>query len=170
VKFAIIDVPLAVEFSITPLTSHGMSADSASSCRDGDRAMIKRIITPASLLLASALLPGTAAAAPWRDIGKAQMPSFGTGELYITGVERDSSGMVRARLHEVLDHSWEDPIQDGYFRDAYFRVLADCRNGMIAVHSTWPEGPDELAIPMDDLRRPAPGSVDSRLLQVSCAA
>jgi len=132
--------------------------------------MIKRIIAPASLLLASALLSGPAAAARWVDIGKAQLPSFGTGELYISGVERDSSGMVRARLHEVLDRVWEDPIQDGFFRDAYFRMLADCRNGTIAVHSTWPEGPDELSIPTDDLRRPAPGSVDSKLLQVSCAA
>jgi len=132
--------------------------------------MFKHLSAPASILLASALLAAPAAAGPkWVDIGKAQLPTFGSGEIYIGAVSRNRSDVVSARLHAVLDEDWQEPLHPGDFGDIYFNLLADCRAGTVAVHSTWPEGPDESVISPDALRPPTPGSAEEMLLKAACA-
>ena len=136
---------------------------------DGNGIMIKSLLATSPIVLAFVLLGSPAAASPkWVDIGKGQLPTFGAGELYIGGLLRNPSGIVTGQLHAVLDEDWQDPLQPAAFRDIYFRVMADCRNGTVAFHSTWPDGPDESGIDRSDLRPPSPGSVDEKLLKVSC--
>lgn len=132
--------------------------------------MFKHMFACALIALASALLSAPAAAGPtWVDIGKAQLPTFGTGEIYISAVSRNRSGLVTARLHESLDEDWQDPLHPGDFQDIYYNLLADCRSGTVAIHSTWPEGPDESVVSPDALRPPAAGSAEDMLLKAACA-
>lgn len=129
-----------------------------------------RNLAIASLVLASPLVASAAEVrSGWVDIGKADLPTFGTGEIYIGRVALNRSGMVTGQLHGVLDREWEDPLQPGSFRDVYFDVLADCASGTVAFHSTWPVGPDQAGVYASDLRRPAPESLGRRLLNAACA-
>jgi hypothetical protein len=130
--------------------------------------MIKRLLVASSILLGSSLLAGPAAAAPsWIDIGKEQLATYGSAELYVGKLAR-KGGLTSGELHASLDDPWNNPDGSGAFRDIYFRVLADCPAGTIAVHSTWPDGPDESSISIRDLKHPAPGSSDERLLKAYC--
>lgn len=130
--------------------------------------MIKRLLIASSMLVASPLIAGGAAAAsPWSDIGRASLPAYGTAELYVSRAAAPS-GMMSGQLHAVLDQAWEDPDASGAYRDIYFRVLADCRDGTIAVQPSWPNGPDESSVPASALERPAPGTMQQRLLTVYC--
>jgi hypothetical protein len=130
--------------------------------------MIKRLLVASSIVLASPFRAGPAAAAPsWSDIGKGQLATYGSAELYVGKLARKGD-LTSGELHASLDDPWNNPDGSGAFRDIYFRVLADCEAGTIAVHSTWPEGPDESSISARDLKRPAPGSSEERLLKAYC--
>ena len=130
--------------------------------------MIKRLLV-ASSILASLLLtrPAAAGAPSWTSIGKDQLATYGSADLYVGKLARKGDHMMSGELHASLDNPWNNPNGSGSYRDIYFRVLADCAAGTIAVHSTWPEGPDESSISARDLRRPA-GSSDERLLRAYC--
>ena len=131
--------------------------------------MSKTVQIISSAFLASALFADPASAGtPWTDIGKDQLATYGPAELFVGKLARQGDHMVSGELHAVLDDPWHDPNDSGSFSEIYFRVLADCRGGTVAVHSTWPEGPDETSISARDLRRPAPGTSDERLLKVYC--
>ena len=130
--------------------------------------MIKRSLVLSSILLSSPFLTSPASAAPsWTNIGKEQLATYGSAELYI-GKPARKGDLTSGELHASLDNPWNNPDGSGAFRDIYFRVLADCQAGTIAVHSTWPDGPDESSISARDLKRPAPGSSDERLLKAYC--
>jgi hypothetical protein len=131
--------------------------------------MIKYFFAASSIVLASPLLSSPAAASPsWTDIGRAMLPSYGNAELYIDRNAPKPGAMTTGQLHAVLDQPWEDPNASGAFKDIYFRVLADCRDGMVAVQPSWPDGPDESSVPKSALRRPAAGTTDEKLLQAYC--
>ena len=131
--------------------------------------MNKPLLTASSLLFAFGIAVTPAMASPrWTDIGKVDLPTYGTGELYIGSLETQPSGMVTGKLHEVLDQLWEEPNATGEFRDVYLKFIADCRAGTVAYASTFPEGRSRMTFPVDQLRRPAPGSLDARLLTASC--
>lgn len=131
--------------------------------------MIKRLLVASAILLASPLLAGPALAGPsWTSIGKDQLATYGPAELSVGKLTRTDGAMVSGELHASLDDPWSNPDGSGSFRDIYFRVLADCQAGTIAVHPSWPEGPDESSISVRDLKHPAPGSSDERLLKAYC--
>ena len=131
--------------------------------------MSKTLSIASSVILASALLAVPAAAAPpWSDIGKDQLATYGSAELFVGKLARQGDHMMSGELHAVLDDPWHDPNDSGSFSDIYFRVLADCRDGTVAVHPTWPEGPDEASVSARDLKRPMPGSADEKLLRAYC--
>ena len=131
--------------------------------------MIRRLLVASSIVLASPFLAGPAAAAPpWSAIGQEQLATYGSADLYVGKLALTGDHMMSGELHAVLDKAWNNPDASGSFRDIYFRVLADCQAGTIAVHSTSPEGPDEFSINARDLKRPAPGSSDERLLKAYC--
>jgi len=71
-------------------------------------------------------------------------------------------------FHALLAAPWMDPKGSGYFRDIYFRLLANCRDGTFALQPTWPEGPDVTEIRDKELRRPVPGSANAMLLKTVC--
>ncbi|HYX47431.1 MAG TPA: hypothetical protein VE820_11500 [Sphingomicrobium sp.] len=120
-------------------------------------------------LLTALLIAAPAAAAPsWIDIGKDQLTTYGPAELYVGKLAKQGDHMMTGEIHAVLDDPWQDPNGSGSFRDIYFRVLADCRDGTIAVHPSWPEGPDEASISIRDLKRPAPGGATEKLLKAYC--
>jgi len=130
--------------------------------------MIKHVVI-ASIVLAALLPASRAAAQPtWVDIGKGDLPTFGTAEIYIGGLRVNGSGMVTGQLHAVLDREWEDPLQPGKFRDVYFDMMANCRTAAVAYHPTWPEGPDQSGVYESDLSRPTPASLGEKLLKASC--
>jgi hypothetical protein len=131
--------------------------------------MSKTVQLVSSTFLAAALFAGPASAGPpWSDIGKDQLANYGSAELFIGKLARQGDHMVSGELHAVLDDPWHDPNDSGSFSDIYFRVLADCRGGTVAVHPAWPEGPDEASISARDLKRPTPGSSEERLLKAYC--
>jgi hypothetical protein len=133
--------------------------------------MIKRLLLTSATILASPLLGGSAAAAPaWSDIGPDLLPTYGHAELYVGNIARQGDHMVAGELHAVLDAPWFDPNDSGSYRDIYFRVLADCRDGTVAIHANWPEGPDEASVSPRDLRRPPPGSPNAKLLRAYCGS
>jgi len=131
--------------------------------------MIKRVFLASSIVLASPMFAGPAAAAHnWTAIGQASLPSYGNAELFLDKGTSKHPGMISGQLHAVLAQPWEDPKQPGFYRDIYFRLLANCSAGTFALQPTWPEGPDVTAIRIDQLRRPAAGSADAMLLKTVC--
>jgi hypothetical protein len=129
--------------------------------------MIKRSLVASSLIVLSSL-PAVAAAPNWTAVGMAQLPSYGNAQLFIDKGTGNRPGMMRGQLHAVLAGPWEDPKGSGYYRDIYFRLLANCRDGTFALQPTWPEGPDATAIRANELRRPVAGSTDDKLLKAVC--
>jgi hypothetical protein len=131
--------------------------------------MIKRLLFASSVILASPMLAGPASAGPnWTAIGKAELPSYGNAQLFIDPTPRPNGQMLSGQLRAVLDEPWNDPIVPGSYRDIYFRVLADCGARTIAIMPTWPEGPDKTSVPLQNLKRPVPGSADAMLLHAYC--
>lgn len=131
--------------------------------------MIKRLLV-AYPMLVSALFSGAAVAGPsWTSIGKDQLPNYGSAELFIDKANPEPrSQRISGQLHAVLDQPWIDPNASGAYRDIYFSVLADCRERTIAIMPTWPEGPDESSVPASDLKQPAAGTANAKLLQAYC--
>lgn len=131
--------------------------------------MIKRLIV-ASMLLAPPLVAGSAAAGPsWTSIGKGQLPRYGNAELSIhKAPAKNAAYIMSGELHAVLDTPWVDPDASGSYRDIYFRVKANCRDGTIVVQPTWPEEPNAPSIRDSDLQRPVPGTGNERLLKAYC--
>ena len=129
--------------------------------------MIKRLLVASSLILASSL-PAAAAAPNWTAVGTGQLPSYGNAQLFIEKRAAKHPDMMTGQLHAVLAEPWEDPNGSGFYRDIYFRVLANCRDGTFAFQPTWPDGPDVTGIRTNELRRPIAGSTDDKLLKAVC--
>ena len=131
--------------------------------------MIKRLLV-ASSIFASSLLAQSAIAGPsWTSIGKDRLPTYGSAELYIDKAKSEpGSSRVSGQLHAILDEPWIDPNASGAYRDIYFSVLADCRDGTVAIMPTWPEGPDESSVPASELKQPAAGTANAKLLRAYC--
>lgn len=131
--------------------------------------MIKTLLTASSIILALPLLAGPAAAgASWTSVGKAQLPTFGSAQIYLDRAAEKRPGMRAGKLRAVLDEPWQNPDASGFFDEVEFRVLANCQAGTFALQPTWPEGPDTTAIRERDLKRPALGSTNEKLLKAVC--
>jgi len=132
--------------------------------------MIKRVLLASAIVLASPLLAGPVAAAHnWAAIGQALLPSYGNAELFLDKRTTKRPEIMTGQLHAVLAGPWMDPKGSGYYRDVYFRLLANCRDGTFALQPTWPEGPDVTEIRDKELRRPLAGSTDDKLLKAVCS-
>ena len=130
--------------------------------------MIKRLLVASTFILVSSL-PAAAAAPSWTAIGPAQLPTYGSAQLFIDKGTMKRPDMVSGQLHAVLAQPWMDKMATGYYRDIYFRLLANRRDGTFALQPTWPEGPDVTEIRDKDLRRPLAGSADDKLLKAVCS-
>jgi|SRR5690242_10361637 len=132
--------------------------------------MIKRLLFASAIVLASPLLAGPSAAAhpTWTAIGQAMLPTYGNAQLFLDRGTAKRPDMMKGQLHALLAAPWMDPKGSGYFRDIYFRLLANCRDGTFALQPTWPEGPDVTEIRDKELRRPVPGSANAMLLKTVC--
>ena len=132
--------------------------------------MIKTLLAASSVILVSVLLTDPAAAGPsWTAIGKGQLPRYGNAELFIDKAADKRPGYVAGQLHAVLDEPWNDPDASGTYRDIYFHVLANCRDGLVAVQPTWPEESNTISIRDKDLQRPPAGSASDKLLKAYCS-
>ena len=132
--------------------------------------MIKRLLL-ASMVVASPLLFGQAVAGRpnWTAVGQAQLPSYGNAQLFIDKGVAKRPDMATGQLHAVLAGPWQDPMGSGYYRDIYFRLLANCRERTFALQPTWPDGPDTTEIKLKELRRPVAGSANDMLLKAVCS-
>ena len=131
--------------------------------------MMKSLLAAPSILGCLFLLAAPAAAGPsWSSIGKGQLPRYGNGELYIGKLARHGDQLVSGELRAVLDQPWVNPDASGSYRDIYFRVRVNCRNGTLAVQPTWPDSPQTPTVRDGDMRRPAAGSGNDRLLKAYC--
>lgn len=131
--------------------------------------MIKRLLVASSILVSPLLASAAGAGPSWISIGKDLLPTYGSAELYIDKPEsKPGSPRVSGQLHAILDQPWIDPNASGAYRDIYFSVLADCRDRTVAIMPTWPEGFDESSVPVSDLKQPAAGSANAKLLRAYC--
>src|SRR5690242_18432774 len=132
--------------------------------------MIKRLLLASSIVLASPLLAGPASAARpnWTAVGQAQLPAYGNAQLFLNRGTDKRPDIMAGQLHAQLAAPWMDPKGSGYYRDIYFRLLANCRERTFALQPTWPEGPDVTGIKLKELRRPVAGSADDMLLKAVC--
>lgn len=132
--------------------------------------MIKRLLL-ASIVVASPMLFGPLAAARpnWTAVGQGQLALYGNAQLFIEKRAAKHPDMMTGQLHAVLAGPWEDPKGSGYYRDIYFRLLANCREGTFALQPTWPDGPDVTQIRDKELRRPVAESTDDKLLKALCS-
>jgi hypothetical protein len=133
--------------------------------------MIKRVLLASSIVLASPLLAGPAAAAHpnWTAIGQAMLPTYGNAQLFLDKGAAKRPDMASGQLRAVLAAPWMDPKGSGYYNEVDFRLLANCREGTFALQPTWPEGPDVTGIRDKELRRPLAGSADDKLLKAVCS-
>jgi hypothetical protein len=132
--------------------------------------MIKRLFVGSSLIFASLSLAVPAAAGPnWTAVGKAELPRYGDAQLFIDKAAPKRAGFVSGQLHAVLDRPWNNPDASGSYSDIYFRMLANCRDGTVAVQPTWPDESDTTSIRDKDLQRPPAGSASEKLLRAVCS-
>lgn len=131
--------------------------------------MIKRLLVASSILVSPLLAAAAIAGPSWTSIGKDRLPTYGAAELLIDKAEsKPGSPRVSGQLHAILEEPWIDPNASGAYRDIYFSVLADCRDRTVAIMPTWPEGPDESSVPPRELKQPAAGTANAKLLQAYC--